>query len=127
MIGLPSGAIARGSIFNPTGTRAYVVGSSIDNVYVIYTQTYQFLATIRVGQTPSHAICSGRFLFVTNTASDYITRIDTQTNTVVRNITVGQNPIGIGWVNTGSQLAPLTVPGEAQQRPARASRWFREW
>jgi YVTN family beta-propeller protein len=105
---------AWGMTFNPTGTRAYVVGSTTGNVYVIDTTTYRFVATIPVGPTPRHAICSGRFVFVTNTKADYITQIDTISNTVVQNITVGQAPVGIGWVNTGSQPAPLVVPGEAK-------------
>jgi YVTN family beta-propeller protein len=59
------------------------------------------LATVPLGTSPGDIAVSpsGRFVFVTNTQICFITQIDVRTNTVVRNITVGQRPLGIRFVS----------------------------
>lgn len=83
---------AWGIAFNRTGTRAYVASSQLGgNVTVIDTTTYKILATIPVGPFPRDVAVSprGRHVFVTHPDANYLTQIDTRTNTVVRTITVG--------------------------------------
>lgn len=87
---------AWGIRFNPTGTRAYVTSAESvgGNLKVIETANYTVTATVPTGDGP-RAIAvtpTGRHVFVANYGADTITQIDTNTNAVVRTITVGKNP-----------------------------------
>jgi YVTN family beta-propeller protein len=97
--------LATGIAFNPTGTRAYAA-EGIETggaVLVIDTSSYTAIASIPVGNLP-HAVAvspSGHDVFVTNALSNFISQINPNTNTVVRNINikVGQHPLGLAFIN----------------------------
>ena len=87
---------AWGIAFSPNGTRAYVAASTglTGNIAVINTATYQVLTMVPVGATPQDVVVSpsGRHVFTNNTGGNSISQIDTHTNTLIRNITVGTQP-----------------------------------
>ena len=92
------GAAAFGVAFHPNGTRGYVTANG--NLVVIDTTTYAILAQVAVGTYPVsvHVTQDGLQAFVANRLSDFISQIDTSTNTVVGNITVGLGPEEISFV-----------------------------
>ena len=92
------GAAAFGVAFHPNGTRGYVTANG--NLVVIDMSTYGILARVGVGTYPVSVRVTpdGLRAFVANRLSDFISHIDTSTNTVVENITVGQAPEEISFV-----------------------------
>jgi YVTN family beta-propeller protein len=94
-----------GVAFNPTGTRAYVaeaeLGNSIGYLRVFDVSSTATIARITVGGLP-HVVKvtpSGHYVFVTNVASNSISEINPNTNTVIRTIPVpGQHPLGLAFV-----------------------------
>jgi YVTN family beta-propeller protein len=94
-----------GVAFNPTGTRAYVaeaeLGNAVGYLRVFDVSSTATIARIPVGGLP-HTVRvtpSGHDVFVTNVASNSISQIDPNTNTVIRTIPVpGQHPLGLAFV-----------------------------
>jgi YVTN family beta-propeller protein len=90
-----------GIAFSPSGTRAYVAGAdaAAGGLYVIDTSSYQVITRIPVGDGPRTVQVDpgGRFAFVTNRNSNFISQIDVRTNKLVRNIVVGPGAEGIAF------------------------------
>jgi YVTN family beta-propeller protein len=94
-----------GVAFNPTGTRAYVaeaeLGNAIGYLRVFDVSSLATIARIQVGGLP-HVVKvtpSGHYVFVTNVASNSISEINANTNTLIRTIPVpGQHPLGLAFV-----------------------------
>ena len=100
--------LSTGVAINPTGTRAYLLaGVSPGTVTVVDTSTFNFVATIPVGNFP-HAVVvtsTGRHVYVTNALSNSISLIDAVGNKVIRTISLkGQHPLGLALVANGSLL-----------------------
>lgn len=95
---LSVGAAAFGVTFHPNGTRGYVTANG--NLVVIDMSTYAILAQVKVGTYPVSVRVTpdGLQAFVANRLSDFISQIDTSTNTVLANITVGDAPEEISFV-----------------------------
>lgn len=94
-----------GVAFNPTGTRAYVaeaeLGNAVGYLRVFDVSSTATIARIPVGGLP-HVVKvtpSGHYVFVTNVASNSISQINPNTNTVIRTIPVpGRHPLGLAFV-----------------------------
>jgi len=94
-----------GVAFNPTGTRAYVAEAELGNAGG-YLRVFDVSSTATIARIPvgglQHTVRvtpSGHDAFVTNVASNSISQIDPNTNTVIRTIPVpGQHPLGLAFV-----------------------------
>ena len=98
-----------GIAFNPTGTRAYIAtgdpgtGSTNGFLNVVDTATYQVLNTITVGVMPHKVKMTptGRYVFVTNALSKSISQVSTETEKVVRTLTLPnglKHPLGLALI-----------------------------
>ena len=92
------GAAAFGVAIHPNGTRGYATANG--NLVVIDMFTYAILDQVKVGTYPVSVRVTpdGLEAFVANRLSDFISVIDTSTNKVTTNITVGQGPEEIAFV-----------------------------
>jgi YVTN family beta-propeller protein len=87
-------APAYGIAFSPTGLRAYVATAGAPGqLQVVDTATYRVVAAVTLGNHPNDVKVTpdGAFVFVTNFQSNFVSQVATRTNTLVRNIPVG-NP-----------------------------------
>ena len=85
-------APAYGIAFNPTGLRAYVATAGAPGqLQVVDTATYRVVAAVTLGNHPNDVKVTpdGSFVFVTNFQSNFVSQVETRTNTLVRNIPVG--------------------------------------
>lgn len=87
-------------VINPTGTRVYIVSSSLldSQVKVIDTATYSVIASIPTTGNRARDIKmspDGRLLFVTHHDSNFISQIDTIKGVTVRKIDVGGRSSGL--------------------------------
>jgi len=105
-------------IATPNGQFAYVSIGGLNQIQVFRTDNFEKVATIRVGRLP-HGVWpsgDGKRLFVGLENDDALAIIDTATNSVIGNVSIGQAPQAIGYVAnavpTGDGLAnlqPLTA------------------
>lgn len=117
---LPTGAIH--IELNRSGTRAYVVNNSANNVAVIDTDpgdggahTYNtVIATIAVGSQPFWGALSpdGTRLYVTNAGTGTLSVIDTSTNTVIATSAANYtNPAGVIVSADGTRIYVANLSG----------------
>jgi YVTN family beta-propeller protein len=104
----------------PKGQFAYVSIGGLNQVQVFRTDNFEKVATIPVGRLP-HGVWpsgDGKRIFVGLENDDALAIIDTATNRVAGNVSIGQAPQAIAYVpnavpeGDGTQnLQPLTVAG----------------
>jgi YVTN family beta-propeller protein len=107
---------------NAHGQFAYVTVGGLNEVQVFRTDTFDKVATIRVGKLP-HGIWpsgDGSRVYVGLENDDQLTAIDTLTNTVLATVPIGQAPQAVVYVpdavpaGTGIQgLEPLSLTAQA--------------
>lgn len=109
----------------PRGLFAYVTVGGLNQVKVFRTDDFSQVATIPVGRLP-HGVWpsgDGSRIYVGLENADALAAIDTATNRVVGNVSIGQAPQAIAYVpqaipagETGTQgLSRLGVAGQAAQ------------
>ena len=107
-------------VFTPNGNSAYVLGDS-GIIYTINLSADSITSQIQLqsGAYGMNITSDGRFLYVANGNNPgFVSVINTTTNKVIKNISVGINPSSIGIVNLQnrtsnnflSNYAPLTPP-----------------
>lgn len=106
---------------NANGTFAYVTIGGLNEIKVFRTDTFAQVATIPVGKLP-HAVWpsgDGSRIYVGLENADALAAIDTMTNKVIANISVGQAPQAIAYVPNAvpegagtDNLQPLGVAGQ---------------
>jgi YVTN family beta-propeller protein len=80
-----------GIAFNPHGTRAYIAiapDTGPGSLKVLDTSSFAEIASIQVGNLPSTVLVSptGRFIFVNNLQSSFVSKIDAAHNVVLHNL-----------------------------------------
>lgn len=105
----------------PTGTFAYVTIGGLNEVKVFRTDDFSQVASIRVGNLP-HGVWpsgDGSRVYVGLENADALAGIDTATNTVIANVSIGQAPQAIAYVSNAApnpddrqNLQPLGVAGQ---------------
>jgi YVTN family beta-propeller protein len=105
-------------IATPKGQLAYVTIGGLNQIQVFRTDNFDKVATIHVGRLP-HGVWpsgDGKRLFVGLENDDALAIIDTATNSVVGNVSIGQAPQAIGYVPNAvpaddrlANLQPLTA------------------
>lgn len=99
---LPDGSYPSGLAFSPDGKTLYVSDAANKNVSVIDTATDKIVTTIGLAGIPAALAVSpdGGSLIVTNAANynaNYVSVIDTSTNTLSNVIEVGNGPSGVAF------------------------------
>lgn len=91
---------------SPDGNRLYIGNIDWDYVSIFNTATQTILATLGVGDDPTHlAINSaGSRVYATNTRTDDVSVINTLTSEVIATIPVNDGPNSIGISNDGNHL-----------------------
>ena len=105
---------------NRSGQLAYVTIGGLNQVKVFRTDTFEPVTTISVGALP-HGLWpsgDGTRVYVGLENADSVAVIDTQTNTVLSNIPIGQAPNGVAYVSNAvphgegiQNLLPLGAAG----------------
>jgi YVTN family beta-propeller protein len=103
------------------GTFAYITVGGLNEIKVFRTDTFELMASIQVGDLP-HGIWpsgDGARLYVGLENGDALIAIDTQTNTVIATIPIGQAPQALAYVPNAVpegdgtlNLQPLGVAGQ---------------
>ena len=89
-------------LFNPNGTKAYVLSSST-GINVISTATNTLVNSITIpGATGFAFNPSGSLAYVTTSSYNTVSVIQVSTNTIVNTISVGTNPTGISIDPSGT-------------------------
>lgn len=91
---IPTGNIPTGVAFSPDGATAYVANQGDNNVSVINVAAAQVTATISTGSSATFAVqvsLDGSRLFI-GTNGNIVYIVDTGTNQIVGNVTVGDAP-----------------------------------
>lgn len=90
---------------SPDDKFLYVSGGS-QTIEIFEVKDFEKIKEIKVGTKPYAMTFSldGKRLYVTNTESDNLSVIDTQTLTVLANVPVGKSPRGISLDSTGNFL-----------------------
>jgi YVTN family beta-propeller protein len=107
---------------NANGALAYITVGALNEIKVFRTDTFEFVATIPVGNLP-HGIWpsgDGTRVYVGLENGDGLTAIDTLTNKVIATVPIGQAPQALAYVpnavpdGDGMQnLVPLGISGQA--------------
>ena len=70
----------------------------------IHPQLTESITPISVGSSPAGVVVSGNYAYVTNSASNNVSVIDTNTNTVIKTISVGTAPKSLVATPDGSRV-----------------------
>lgn len=99
-----------GMAFNPSGTRLYVVNNPESSLTVIDVTQNPPAALTTVSLLGSNGLCgvavdpSGSLVYVAGSDSQLVHVFDASTNTVVAEISVAGNPVGVALNPTGTKL-----------------------
>ena len=91
-----------GLVLHPTRPVLYSILSYENSVLAFDVAARQPLATVAVGEGPTHGAITadGRFLYVVNSDANNLVKLDTESNTPVVRIAVGASPERIAIVET---------------------------
>ena len=98
-----------GIALSPDGSTAYVTNSTANTVSVIQTANNAGVNTINISPGPDHDAVSpdGHWVYVANYnggSGNFVTVIDTSTQTIAGTVVVGTGPTGFGFVEDSSHV-----------------------
>jgi gliding motility-associated-like protein len=109
------GSYSEGLVLSPDGKLLYTTNATTNNVYVISTATNMVISTISVGLSgfgpEGISLTADGSLLYAATRGDFIAVINTKTNSVLSNVTVGSYPVSFGSFitkGTGCNGIPVT-------------------